>query len=111
MVKKAKDFRISKRKEITFILHNGKRIKENLFSVIFLENNSGHDRAAVLVSRANGNAVKRNRIKRVYREIFNTTKSGNPPFFDILIKPIGSFLPPSNEIKDIFFSWKTVVKK
>jgi ribonuclease P protein component len=107
----AKAFWISKRKEIVFLLNNGRRWKSSDFSLVFLENVIGHDRAAVIVSRANGNAVQRNRIKRIYRELFYRNRSIVPPFFDILMMPAGNCLPESVAIKSIYETWKKLVKQ
>jgi ribonuclease P protein component len=108
---RAKAFRISKRKEILFLLNNGKRWKSARYSLVYLENTGGSDRAAVIVSKANGNAVARNRIKRIYRDLFSRNKSIVPPFFDILMMPAGNCLPPSEEIQSIFETWKKSVKQ
>jgi ribonuclease P protein component len=108
---RAKAFRISKRKDILFLRDNGKRWNCATFSLIYLENTSGHDRAAVIVSKSNGNAVSRNRIKRIYRELFARNRSVDPPFFDILIVPRGPFLPSSEEKLNSYLSWKIVAKK
>jgi ribonuclease P protein component len=108
---RAKTFRISRRKEIVFLLHNGKRWKSSTFSLVYLENSSGHDRAAVIVSKANGNAVRRNKLKRIYRELFSKNKSVVPPFFDILMMPAGSFLPPSVAIQSNYEAWKNLAKQ
>jgi ribonuclease P protein component len=108
---RAEEFRISKRKEILFLLKNGQRWKSEYYSLIYLENASGHDRAAVIVSKANGNAVARNRIKRIYREIFFKNKSIDPPFFNILIVPAGCRLPPPLVIQSSYLSWKMFVKR
>jgi ribonuclease P protein component len=108
---RAKAFRISKRKEIVFLLSNGTRWKGENYSLVYLENGGRNDRAAVLVSKKNGNAVSRNRIKRIYRELFFRNRSSVPPFFDILIAPAGSCAPPSDTIQRAYEIWKKSVKQ
>jgi ribonuclease P protein component len=108
---RAKVFRISRRKEIIFLLNNGKRWKCSIFSLVYLQNINAHDRAAVIVSKANGNAVTRNRIKRIYREVFYGNKSNVPPFFDILLMPAGNYLAPTAAIQSYYETWKKLVKQ
>jgi ribonuclease P protein component len=108
---RAKAFRISRRKEIVFLLKNGTRWKCSIFSLAYLESISGHDRAAVIVSKANGNAVRRNGIKRIYRDLFNRNKSVVPPFFDILIMPVGNLLPTPAAIQSNYEAWKSLARQ
>lgn len=79
--------RIKKREEISNILKCGKRWKCNKFSIFFKKNSMSFDRFAVLVAKREGPAVYRNRIKRIFREIFRKNKRINPPYCDIMIKP------------------------
>jgi ribonuclease P protein component len=109
--KRSKASRISKRSQILFLLKNGKRWKSAPYSIVYLENSSDLDRSAVIVSKANGNAVTRNRIKRVYRNLFFRNKSAVPPFFDVLIVPAGSCLPPVEELQSNFEKWKKSLKE
>jgi ribonuclease P protein component len=109
--KRAKAFRISKRKEIVFLLNSGKRWDCANYSLVFIENDGVNDRAAVIVSRKNGNAVSRNRIKRIYRSLFFKNRCIVPPFFDILIVPAGSSAPPSDTIQSNYETWKKLVNR
>jgi ribonuclease P protein component len=98
--------RIGSRKEISFLLDQGKTWRCPQFTICFKVNALAYDRFAVLVSRHMGNAVRRNYIKRYYRELFRANQSENPPFFDILIRP-----KPVEQIKRIeaagyYLQWK-----
>jgi ribonuclease P protein component len=81
------------------------------FTVIYLKKETGSERSAVIVSRLNGNAVHRNKLKRVLREVVRTNKDDGPPFFDILIKPVGKSLPPGSELRSNYLTWKSFARK
>ena len=81
------------------------------FRIAYLENTRGTERSAVLVSKQNGNAVHRNRAKRILREIIRHNKNIVPPFFDILIKPEGKKLPTIEELGKSYLAWKNIVNK
>jgi len=107
----AKQYRIKKRKEIQFLFCYGFRWNCNHFLILYKNNSFKNDRFAVIVSKKNGQAVERNKIKRIIRQIFRENINHTPPFFDILIKPIGKFLVSAQEIQKNYQLWQTMVKK
>jgi len=62
--------RLKKSGEIIGVFKKGKRIETPLFSFIWRKNEKGYDRFAVVVNKKFGNAVERNRGKRLMKEIF-----------------------------------------
>jgi len=79
--------KIKKRSEISRLFKEGRRWECSCFVLIYERNDLGRDRLGVMVSKRLGNAVERNRIKRVFREVFRQNIKRAPPFFDVLIKP------------------------
>jgi ribonuclease P protein component len=89
----------------------GNRRRNSFIKVFYRENSFQHDRFAVIVSKKNGNAVERNRIKRIFRELVRTHKRRYPPFFDFLIQPERSCLPHTEQTKSAFLSWLMDLEK
>ena len=66
-----RDHRLTTKPEFDLVHREGLRASDRLFSVIARPNGLGHARLGLAVGvRAAGNAVKRNRVKRVVRETF-----------------------------------------
>ncbi len=103
--------KIKSEKEISSLLRSGRRWKSSLFTLVFRPNSNTFDRVAILVSKKNGSAVVRNRIKRVLREIFRNIRVENPQYFDILICPHYSSSVRSKDLKEIYESWRVKLKK
>lgn len=83
---------------------------ENIL-IFALPNQLGLRRLVVNVSGKIGKAVVRNRIKRVYREIFRRNKEFFPESYDIIIYPLKdvSALPQKDlldEVLKIFSKFK-----
>lgn len=76
------------------------------YSIMIRKNNFTYSRIAVTVKRNKANAVKRNRAKRVVREIFRTEKKNIPVGYDYFIfvnKPYGySFQIYKEDLMELF---------
>ena len=77
--------RVRKRKNYLNIYQKGVRVHSSNFTVILNPNPSGEKRLGVAVSKKVGNAVKRNRIKRLLREFFRLNKDRLPDSRDMVI--------------------------
>src|SRR5436309_16070611 len=63
------------------------------------ENGLTHLRLGLSVSRKVGKAVRRNRLRRLYREAFRLTKHEMPAGLDLVLIPRRSEPPPLDELK------------
>ena len=77
--------RIKKRKDFLKVYEDGVRVNSKNFIVILSRNQAGNKRLGITVTKKVGNAVKRNRIKRLLREFFRLNKEALPDSFDIVI--------------------------
>ena len=85
-----KKARISSRTEITRMYHEGTVWKNTELTIISSPGKGSDGRMAVLVSRRLGDAVARNRYKRIVREVFRRNAHVMPPGIDMLIMPRGT---------------------
>jgi ribonuclease P protein component len=90
-----KDERIRKRQDYLRIYQQGTRRYSERFTIITCRNESGITRLGMTVSKKVGNAVQRNRIKRLLREFFRLNKSRLPASQDIVIIAKKGILPMS----------------
>ncbi|MDX9821234.1 MAG: ribonuclease P protein component [Syntrophales bacterium] len=80
-----KDERIRNRRDFQIVYDGGVRRGSEHFVVVSLKNSSGATRLGITVSKKVGNAVKRNRIKRLVREFFRLNKARLPGARDIVV--------------------------
>ncbi len=76
--------RIRSRKEILLLLKEGKRVENKNFRIL-LKKRENNSRIAVSVKRKTVNSVKRNRIRRVLKEIFRKGRERLNGYFDIFV--------------------------
>jgi len=81
--------RLKRRTDITRVFQDGRRAGDQFITlrVIARGDSSECARLAVAVSSRHGNAVKRNRIKRLCREAFRLTRAELPRQCDYVIQP------------------------
>lgn len=80
-----KSGRILKRKQYLEIYTRGKRFRNRLFYIYFLENGLENSRLGLTVSRKVGGSVVQNRVKRRFREIFRGSHRDINPPSDIVV--------------------------
>ncbi len=82
-----KSARLLARREFLFLQSHGKRRYCPHFVVVLSPAKGKHSRLGITVTRRFGNAVVRNRMKRLLREFFRTHRMHLAPAQDILIIP------------------------
>jgi len=85
--------RVRKKQDYARIYAQGMRRHSERFTIITCRNEAGIRRLGMTVSKKVGNAVQRNRIKRLLREFFRLNKSRLPASQDIVIIAKRGILP------------------
>jgi len=76
--------RIRRSAEFALVLKKGRKRRNRYFTLHILPAEGGCTRLGVVASRNTGNAVGRNRAKRVLREAFRRLRSSLPPGLDLV---------------------------
>ena len=80
-----KSERITKKSRFKAIYEQGVWSSSKHFTTIVCSNTQGVKRLGITVTKKAGNAVKRNRIKRLIREFFRLNKALFPPGHDAVV--------------------------
>ena len=81
---------LRRRSEFLKVQRQGVRIQERYITLFILPNDLNVSRLGIIATRRLGGSIRRNRSKRLVREIFRLNKS--LPGFDIVVMPRPGFL-------------------
>lgn len=77
--------RLRRRPEFLKVQQNGVRTRGRYLTLFILPNNLDVSRLGIVATRRHGGAIRRNRVKRLVREIFRCNKCR--PGLDIVVLP------------------------
>jgi ribonuclease P protein component len=81
----SKKKRLTSNEQFKTIMANGRCACNDLLIVYMIENDCGYARLGVSIGKIHGNAVIRNRLKRLLREAFRQNQERMPAGFDYLL--------------------------
>ena len=101
--------KIRRKRDYLAIYQQGTRSYSDNFGIILHRHSSGLRRIGITVSKKVGNAVRRNRIKRLIREFFRLNKLRLPESQDIVI--VGKNGVPRLNYRDVCRELECLVNK
>jgi ribonuclease P protein component len=80
-----KRFRLLNNDEFKAVIRRRRRLANNVLTLYFFPNGFEFSRLGVTLGKSAGNAVERNRFKRLVREVFRQCRDQLPAGFDFVI--------------------------
>jgi len=81
----SQEMRLKKQSDFDQLFTDSVKSSLNGLTVRIRKNQLPYCRLGIMVSKKHGNAIQRNRVKRVIREVFRTTQINNDIKYDILV--------------------------
>lgn len=91
--------RLSGRESFARLREEGRRANDAVLRLTMAKNGLAHSRIGCAVPRRFGNAVARNRVRRLIREAFRLEKAALPAGYDLLVSPAGGASPGLAEVR------------
>ena len=85
--KAGKQSRLRRRTDIDSVFTGGVSARDRLATIVARPNSLPFSRMGVGISKRHGNAVQRNRIKRLCREAMRLSRPELPPGWDFMLLP------------------------
>ena len=81
------DIFLRSNRDIQIVKHHGRRLSTAFFNLLAYKMGDGPSRVAIIVGKRFGNAVRRNRAKRIFRELVRQLHSNLIPDRGLLVFP------------------------
>jgi ribonuclease P protein component len=100
-----------KRKDFLRLSYSGKRVGNKYFTALYLKSKKDKSRLGITASKRVGNAVVRNRMKRLVREYFRLNKRELKKIIDIsvIVKKNSAYLTTKEAFSALEYLFKKVV--
>lgn len=96
-------------RDIQIVKHHGRRITTAFFNLLACEMDDAPSRVGIIVGKRFGNAVRRNRAKRIFRELVRQLHSDLVPGRGLLVFPKRDVLLQSRD--ELVQAWKSSLER